>query len=138
MSRNNGSSFNAHTLIGLVVVGGCLLACGGCGVGLMKGGISYSSGYRDGHIQKFSHKGIIWKTWEGEMALPGLKMVGTGDSSQLSNVFEFSVLDDRTRADLEGVTAKDFVRVHYEQYFFSPPWFGSTQYRIVKIEKIKE
>ena len=33
---------------------------------------SYSSGDRAGWVQKFSHKGWICKTWEGELALVSL------------------------------------------------------------------
>ena len=36
---------------------------------------SYSNGERAGYVQKFSHKGWLCKTWEGEMAL--VSMPGT-------------------------------------------------------------
>ena len=30
--------------------------------------ITYSEGYRAGELVKFSHKGVIFKTWEGEIS----------------------------------------------------------------------
>src|SRR6202047_5587437 len=33
---------------------------------------SYSSGERAGYVQKFSHKGWLCKTWEGELAMVNL------------------------------------------------------------------
>ena len=33
---------------------------------------NYSNGNRVGNITKFSEKGIIWKTWEGQLHLGGI------------------------------------------------------------------
>ena len=38
----------------------------------------YSKGTRAGVINKFSEKGIVWKTYEGQIALEGI--VSTGES----------------------------------------------------------
>ena len=48
---------------------------------------SYSSGERAGWVQKFSHKGWVCKTWEGELALVSLP--GTTVEK-----FHFTVHDD--------------------------------------------
>jgi hypothetical protein len=63
----------------------------------------YSDGERVGTIQKFSRKGLIAKTWEGEMLLGGLKRKtvsgtdsnggSTSSTSMVANVFEFTVED---------------------------------------------
>ena len=48
---------------------------------------SYSSGERAGWVQKFSSKGWLCKTWEGEMAM--VSMPGT-----TAEKFYFTVWDD--------------------------------------------
>src|SRR5262245_58874821 len=50
---------------------------------------SYSSGERAGWVQKFSHKGWICKTWEGEMAMVSMPGAST-------EKFLFTVWDDGT------------------------------------------
>ena len=57
---------------------------------------SYSQGERAGYVQKFSHKGWICKTWEGELAM--VTMPGT-----VAEKFAFSVRD----AAVAGVRQAD-------------------------------
>lgn len=54
----------------------------------------YSEGVRVGTVQKFSAKGLVNKSWEGELVMDGVKMRGgykTGTSG--GNVWRFSALD---------------------------------------------
>ncbi|HET8685146.1 MAG TPA: hypothetical protein VFM18_00620 [Methanosarcina sp.] len=51
----------------------------------------YSDGARRGIVQKFSHKGLILKTYEGELVTSGFKFGTTGAGS---NVWKFSAKDD--------------------------------------------
>ena len=48
---------------------------------------TYSSGERAGYVQKFSKKGWICKTWEGELAMANLP-------GAMPEVFHFTVRDD--------------------------------------------
>src|SRR5262249_51399202 len=48
---------------------------------------SYSDGDRIGYVQKFSHKGWICKTWEGELAM-------TPVPGAAPEIFRFTVRDD--------------------------------------------
>jgi hypothetical protein len=105
--------------------------------GWLSGGIHYSDGFREGRIQKISAKGIIWTTHEGEMALPGLRMHGSGDDAQVSNTWEFSVNNPEIAKQLKDIHEDELVRLHYSQYLFSPPWKGNTGYFITKVEKVK-
>ena len=68
---------------------------------------SYSSGERAGWVQKFSHKGWICKTWEGELALVSLP----GSSVEK---FLFTVHDDATAALIQQAVGKR-VALHYEE-----------------------
>ena len=63
---------------------------------------SYSDGNRAGYIQKFSHKGWICKTYEGEMAMttvPGVAPI----------LWVFSVRDEKVASQLTQAMGKRLV-----------------------------
>jgi len=87
---------------------------------------SYSSGERAGYVQKFSHKGWIFKTWEGELAM--VSMPGTNPEK-----FYFSVRDDSIAAAINQ-TLGQRVALHYDQHIGIPvDWFGETEYFVVGV-----
>jgi hypothetical protein len=87
---------------------------------------SYSSGERAGWVQKFSHKGWICKTWEGELALVSLP----GSSVEK---FEFTVTDDAVAAKVSAVMGKR-VSLHYEEKVGLPTsCFGETRHFVTKV-----
>jgi hypothetical protein len=87
---------------------------------------SYSSGDRAGYVQKFSHKGWIIKTWEGELAM--VSIPGTTPEK-----FYFSVRDDSVAAAINQTLGRR-VAVHYEQHVGVPVnWFGETEYFVVSV-----
>lgn len=53
----------------------------------------YSEGVRVGTVQKFSSKGLINKSWEGELVMEGEKIKGNANGIKGGNVWAFSVLD---------------------------------------------
>ena len=83
----------------------------------------YGNGERNGILTKFSQKGNIFKTYEGEMILPGLKGGNSGGIN--SNNFYFSVSDQKIADSLNKVVGKS-VRVHYRQFLKSMPWRGDN------------
>ena len=87
---------------------------------------TYSEGYRAGELVKFSHKGIIFKTWEGE--------ISQGVSE--AQIFKFSVEDKETKVikDLQDFQGKD-VKLTYKERFGTFPWLGDTKYYITNVEK---
>lgn len=93
--------------------------------------IQYADGHRDGVIQKLSHKGLIWKTYEGELATAGFKLRGEGRGG---NAWEFSVTDPSVFAQLGRLPQDAPVRLHYVQYCATLPWLGSTTYRVTRVE----
>lgn len=93
----------------------------------MVGGYEYSDGFRDGQLQKFSKKGLIWHTWEGELALPGFQ----------SEAFSFTVSDNTVAEQLNNTKPGVHLRLHYKQKLVALPWNGSTTYFIWKIEQTK-
>src|SRR2546425_2936039 len=73
---------------------------------------TYSKGERAGYVQKFSKKGWICKTWEGELAM--VSMPGT-----MSEKFFFTVRDDRV-ADSINVSLGKRVALTYQQHVGIP------------------
>jgi hypothetical protein len=87
---------------------------------------SYSSGERAGWVQKFSHKGWVCKTWEGELALVSLP----GSSVEK---FLFTVRDDAVAKEVSAATGKR-VTLHYEEKVGLPTTcFGETRYFVTKV-----
>lgn len=82
---------------------------------------SYSKGERAGYVQKFSQKGWLCKTWEGELllvAVPG----------SMPEKFFFSVRDDNLAKKINASLGKR-VSLYYEQHKGVPTTcFGETEY----------
>jgi hypothetical protein len=81
----------------------------------------YDSGNREGILFKFSYKGNVFKTYEGEIVQPGLRSVGSGTIN--SNNLFFSVTDKKLADSLGKITGKN-VLVHFNKYHGSLPWRG--------------
>lgn len=83
---------------------------------------TYSDGYREGVLQKFSRKGNIFKTHEGEMILLGFRQ---RNGALNADYFYFSV-DDHAIADSLEKSLGKVVKIHYVQYRKSLPWRGEN------------
>jgi len=82
---------------------------------------SYSSGERVGFIQKFSEKGWLCKTYEGEIAMVNLP-------GQIANTWQFTVRNDSIAA-LINKSQGQRVALIYEQHKGVPTsCFGETEY----------
>lgn len=90
----------------------------------------YSEGERAGYVQKFSRKGWLCKTWEGELAMVNLP-------GAMPELFRFSVRDDTVANGLNESLGKR-VRLHYEQHKGIPTaCFGETEYFVTRVEPLK-
>ncbi len=90
---------------------------------------SYSKGERAGYVQKFSEKGWICKTWEGEMAM--VTMPGT-----VAEKFYFTVPDDAVAAKINATVGARVV-MHYEEHRWIPiSCFGDTGYFVTDTRAI--
>jgi hypothetical protein len=88
--------------------------------------VSYSDGERAGFLQKFSRKGWICKTWEGEILL-------TSMPGAIPERFEFSVRDDQVAQQLIAAMGKR-VNLSYSQHKGVPSvCFGETEYFVEKV-----
>ena len=91
---------------------------------------SYSKGERIGYVQKFSEKGWLCKTWEGELQM--LPVPGA-----LPEKFQFSVRDKRVIDRINGSMGKK-VSLVYEQHKGIPTTcFGESEYFAVDIKAME-
>ncbi|HTX88388.1 MAG TPA: hypothetical protein VMC08_05315 [Bacteroidales bacterium] len=86
---------------------------------------TYSEGTRAGLLQKFSHKGNVFKTYEGEMILSSVE--SNKNVSLASEKFYFSVTDPALASKLMNLEG-DYISVHYLQKNGKLPWRGDTEY----------
>jgi hypothetical protein len=88
--------------------------------------VTYSDGERAGYLQKFSTRGWVCKTWEGEILL-------TSMPGAIPEKFEFSVRDPQVAQQLTAATGKRVI-LSYEQHRGVPTeCFGETEYYITKV-----
>ena len=88
---------------------------------------SYSEGVRSGELIKVSHKGILFKTWEGE--------ISQGISG--AQIFSFSVMDSEKKViiDLKEMEGQ-YVQVSYKELYKTFPWWGDTRYFVTSVKKV--
>jgi hypothetical protein len=92
---------------------------------------NYSAGERAGWVQKFSKKGWLCKTWEGEMAM--VSMPGT-----TTEKFFFTVWDDAVAERINKAMGKR-VSLHYEEKVGLPTsCFGETRHYVTDLTRVEE
>ena len=92
---------------------------------------TYSDGERAGWIQKFSRKGWVCKTWEGELAMVSLP-------GSVPEKFYFTVRDVGVAAQV-GQSVGLRVRLHYNQHRGLPgSCFGETGYWVDAVTPVAE
>jgi hypothetical protein len=95
---------------------------------------TYSEGNRAGVLIKFSKKGIIFKTYEGELNQGGMGNVP--NTAQFNALWEFSVKDDAVAEQLLQLEGKK-VSLHYKQKVKNLPWDGETVYFVDGVKVIE-
>ena len=92
---------------------------------------TYSEGERAGFVQKFSKKGWLCKTWEGELAM--VSMPGTNPEK-----FFFTVRDDLVAQHING-SLGGRVALTYQQHKGIPTTcFGETEYFVVAVKVLPQ
>jgi hypothetical protein len=84
---------------------------------------SYSEGDRIGYVQKFSHKGWVCRTWEGELAM-------TPVPGAAPEIFRFTVRDDAVVKRIQDAEGKKVALRYNEKRGIPSSCFGDTHYFI--------
>lgn len=91
---------------------------------------SYSDGERAGYVQKFSKKGWICKTWEGELAI--INIPGT-----LTEKFFFTVHDDDVVKKINDSLGKKVSLAYDEHVGIPSSCFGDTGYFVSDLRVVE-
>ncbi|MBQ4914832.1 6-phosphogluconate dehydrogenase [Maribacter sp. MMG018] len=90
--------------------------------------VPYSEGVRSGELIKVSKKGVLVKTWEGE--------ISQGISG--AQIFSFSVLDKDKEViqklkDYQG----QYVKIDYTERYATFFWLGDSKYFVTNVQQEK-
>jgi hypothetical protein len=88
---------------------------------------TYSEGERAGFLQKFSKRGWVCKTWEGEILL-------TSMPGAIPEKFQFSVRDEEIARQLLSATGKRVVLSYAQRKGVPTQCFGETEYYVEKVQ----
>jgi len=102
---------------------------------------TYSVGDKAGTLVKLSQKGVIFKTWEGELNTYMYVSDQAAASAAVTNLFTFSVLDSEKDviATMEKAMRNGHrVTLSYKEKYFKFPWNGDTKYFIYKAEIVEK
>jgi hypothetical protein len=91
---------------------------------------TYSEGYRAGLLQKFSNKGAIFKTYEGEMILSSVS--STANVALASEKFFFSVPNKNLSIQFDTLQGRNVI-VHYTEKNGPVFWRGDSKYLVDSI-----
>jgi hypothetical protein len=94
-------------------------------------GWNYSTGERAGWVQKFSKKGWLCKTWEGEMAM--VSMPGT-----TTEKFFFTVWDDAVAVRINEAMGKRVSLSYEEKVGLPTSCFGETRHFVTNVTRVEE
>jgi hypothetical protein len=100
----------------------------------------YSEGTRTGLLRKFSHKGYVFKTWEGELQMSAVMMPNDGTQTVAGgNIWYFSVTDDSAIKSLqEAEMSGKRVTLYYTEYLKELFWRGDTKYFVNRVTIIQD
>jgi hypothetical protein len=95
---------------------------------------TYSEGYRAGLLQKFSNKGALFKTYEGEIILSSVS--SNRDVTLASEKFLFTVINKSLVRQFDTLQGQPVI-VHYRQKNASLFWRGDSPYLVdsVKVKR---
>ncbi len=98
--------------------------CGGCGD-------RYSEGVRVGSLVKLSERGLVYKSWEGQLH------VGATNTSTSSNVWDFSCRNPQVVRKLQEAAQRSEVpvKIVYKEWWWAPTAI-STSYEALDVQPL--
>lgn len=98
----------------------------------------YSDGFRVGQLSKLSQRGLIFKTYEGELQL-GFLENNADDGGVATRMWSFSVENDPEilKAIDEAILKAHRVKLYYKEKYMVIPWESETRYVVYKVEAVQ-
>lgn len=126
LNRKRNKAFTLIELIVCIMIVAILLSV----VGGLLGGCSNSTGSRVGQVVKLSNKGLVVKTWEGDLTTGGMNANGV-------NVWHFTVTDEKLVPTLQDAMDRNqTVKLSYNQRMVRNPVTSDTPYHITGVTVI--
>jgi hypothetical protein len=123
------SKKNLILVLFLILAGACYILFG-----------NFSEGSRAGTMIKFSKKGVLVKTYEGELNLGMILNNENQSQTSIANIWKFSVhRGNKEVADVlqEALLSGKRVKVKYHEKFIHVFWRGDTKYFVYEAEIVK-
>ncbi len=92
---------------------------------------TYSEGYRAGLVQKFSSKGTLFKTYEGEIILSSIS--SKSNVTLASEKFFFTLKNKALVRQFDTLQGENVI-VHYKQKNSSVFWRGDSEYLVDSVK----
>ena len=106
----------------------------GLGITYLVFNYTYSEGSRAGVLIKFSKKGYVFKTYEGELNIGGMGNIP--NTAQVNSIWTFSVRDNATADTLMKLEGKK-LSLHYKEVVKNLVWDGETKYFVDGVRVIE-
>jgi len=97
--------------------------------------MTLSEGSRAGYLVKISKKGVVFKTYEGQLNLAGMGQGGVANMSE-ENVWNFTAANETVFYELQKQEGKK-VALHYKERYKVFPWQGETRYFVYRVETVE-
>lgn len=101
---------------------------------------SYAEGYRVGTILKMSKKGVIFKTWEGELSQGFLESTPDSGAGGVGTKIWYFTAEDED-AVIQGIDKAieggHRVKLFFHEKYTSLPWIGETRNVVYQVETVK-
>jgi uncharacterized protein YxeA len=109
-----------------LILGAVILTISGF---LIYANMNFSEGNRVGNVVKISEKGVLFKTWEGQLSY--------GDNKEM---WDFSIpkSQEQVRLNIDDANENNKrVKLYYKEKYITFPWRGDTKYLVYKVEILK-
>ena len=91
--------------------------------------MNFSEGDRVGKVVKVSKKGVVFKTWEGQLSY--------GDNKDMWD-FSIPTSQEQVRISIDEASENNKrVKLYYKEKYITFPWRGDTKYIVYKVEILK-
>ena len=102
---------------------------------------TYGEGFRVGTVVKLAKKGVVFKTWEGELMQDFLEnnQDQSSGGSMATKIWYFTVPsnDDQVRESIDqAIVNSKKVKLFYREKYKKLPWSGDTRQLVYKVEQI--
>lgn len=96
----------------------------------------YDEGVRAGNVLRISKKGMLFKTYEGQLNLQTFGALKGANPIMESFDFSVEASNEQVLKDLEeAALSGERVNLHYIKRYKIFPWRGDTKYFIVRVER---